>query len=482
MDGVDAAPQVDQVLSVQLIDENRFTRVETVILNADSFNTVGTRAIARFTVVPKGSVLAPNTKLIFKATWPDFNPAADAGVSFPRFPGALTSIAEARLFCGGLIEQTQLAGRKAFLESLATPYDAQNEIVDVLQGGNHGYTYDAAGLMTLTSDPTYTEAGYRGLTATSSATQEVQVPLDRLFATLKDVLLPTFLRDPVVVELEWRLDGDQICCLAGQAKPGAIGNITIHEPRLMCEYLVLPEPMLEAMRSSFMSPDGVVYPFRQSNLVIKNAAAIAGTAAASQTNDFELGFANQRVTKLMIQNELPYAANQLLGVCKSDGIFGLEMNAFVNNQQMFNRDVSLMSDFYTYLSQTYGASAKIPANGYELIGQLAANNPVNDNVIQPSVDGVAETGTQEFLQGKFRPLGINFAQQRGNRDDPSNALLIGDAPIVVRMKRTIPANGGTTARGEAAVAAQRGALTSQFFVETVKMMRIADGQVMISEA
>lgn len=471
-------PVVEDVLRVQLINEATTTRVESVILDADSFRTAGSRAVARFTLVQKGNVLAPNSKLCFKATWANFAAGTDAGVSFPRFSGCLGTIAEARLFCGGLIEQTQLAGQKAFLETLGIPYDAKNEVVDVLQGGNHGYSYDAAGLLQLAPDPQYAEEGYRGLTDSDTATMEVQVPLDRLFASLKDVMLPTFLIDPIVIEIEWDLDTTSVMTAAGAAVPAPVGNIAIARPRLMCEYLVLPEPMVDAMRERFYGPQGVPYQFRQSNLVRKQSAAMADSD--TKTDDFEIGFSNQLVTKLLVQNNLTGSDNNLLRNCRSEGLYAFVLQCFINNQQIFNRDVSLMGELYSYLSQTYGTPAKIPPNAFELIGALAANNPCSDDVVQPSLAGVAETGVQEDLQGKLRPLGINLAQQRGGLDTAANALLIGDSPIVLRYQRTMPAAAGTTARGEAVSAAQKSALNVNVFVEAVRTMTIADGRIQVS--
>mmetsp|Transcript_22166 Transcript_22166/g.57837 ORF Transcript_22166/g.57837 Transcript_22166/m.57837 type:complete len:84 (-) Transcript_22166:1107-1358(-) len=83
----------------------------------------------------------------------------------------------------------------------------------------------------------------------------------------------------------------------------------------------MPEPIVDAMRERFMSPQGVAYSFRQANLVTK---AVAGGQTTSVTNEFELGFAGQRVTKLLMQNQLP-AANNMLRNCRSMGLYGQEL-------------------------------------------------------------------------------------------------------------------------------------------------------------
>lgn len=478
----DSIPEVDNVLKVQLINEQTATKVESVILDADSQATAGTKSTCRFVLVQKGNVLAPNGRLLFKLNWSDYDAAVDAALSCPRFSGALGVISEARLFCGGLIEQNKSAGEKIFIESLATPYDAQNEIQDELLSGNHGFTYDANGLVQLTPDIQIAKKGTRVLTNDAGASVEVSVPLDELFTCLKDVMIPTFLRDPIVVEVDFDLSDSNTLTASGANAPGAGQTISAVRPRLSVDYLTMPEPIVDAMRERFMSPQGVAYSFRQANLVTK---AVAGgqTKGTSVTNEFELGFAGQRVTKLLMQNQLP-AANNMLRNCRSTGLYGQELQVFVNNQSLFSRPVERLADMYSYLSQTYGSSAKLLPATYELVGQLAANNEIANSCTLPVLTGSAstETGLQDALQGGLRYLGCNLAQSRGSFNDPSNALVVGDSPIIVRYTRSFPANGTTTARGEADSDDQRGALNIKFFVECVRTMTISEGKIQVSAA
>lgn len=475
-------PEVDNVLKVQLINEQTATKVESVILDADSQATAGTKSTCRFVLVQKGNVLAPNGRLLFKLNWAEYSAATDAALSCPRFSGALGVISEARLFCGGLIEQNKSAGQKIFIESLATPYDAQNEIQDELLSGNHGYTYDANGLVQLTSDVPIAQKGTRVLTNNTEATVEVSVPIDELFTCLKDIMIPTFLRDPIVVEVDFDLSDSNTLTASGAAAPGAGQTISVTRPRLSVDYLTMPEPIVDAMRERFMSPQGVAYSFRQANLVTK---AVAGGQAkgSTVTNEFELGFAGQRVTKILMQNQLP-AANNMLRNCRSTGLYGQELQVFINNQTLWSRSVDRLADMYSYLSQTYGSSAKLLPATYELVGELAANNELADTAILPQKSpNVATTGgMQGLLQGGLRYLGCNLAQSRGSFNDPANALLVGDSPIVVRYTRSFPANAATTPRGEADSADQLGALNVKFFVETVRTMTIANGQIQVSAA
>ena len=106
MDAVDAGYAIDDLLKVNVSKEDQTTRVESVIQDPDSFSTItGSSATARFTLPEKGQVLAPNGRLLFKATWSAFNAGTDRMLSLPRFGGALSMVREARLFCGSLIER-----------------------------------------------------------------------------------------------------------------------------------------------------------------------------------------------------------------------------------------------------------------------------------------------------------------------------------------------------------------------------------------
>lgn len=487
MDAVDAGYQIDDLLKVNVSKEDQTTRVESVIQDPDSFSTItGSSATARFSLPEKGQVLAPNGRLIFKATWSAFNAGTDRMLSPPRFGGGLAMIREARLFCGALIERNTLAGHKINIENNALPYDAQNEVLDVLLGSNHGYTYAADGTIQLTDDIRNGSAGSRALTADEGATVEFSIPLDSLFSCLKDVMIPTFLKNPIVIEVDFDLtfaNGADDVVISSGAGAAATGNVFVKRPRLDLDYLVLDEAMVNAFRQRVMMGPGLAYNFRNNHLIQKVLPAAVDSEA--QENDLELGLASTRVMKLYVEKQLVYD-NPLLKGMRSDGLLGESLQVFINNQNLFDRTVDRLSDMYVYLGQAVGTSYKVLNGAYELVGDLAANNLMNNETALPS--SAAGDGTfnlvKENLQGRQRWLGINLGQSRTeNGDSPANSLLIGESPIVLRLNRTIPAAApAKTPRGESNTASSKAACNVNVFSEVVKTMMIQNGEIMVANA
>lgn len=483
MSDMDADTQgfaIDDLLKRTISKESQTTRVESVIQDADSLSTVaGSSATARFTLPPKGQILAPNGRLIFKLTWENFNAGTDRMLSVPRFGGACSVIQECRLFCGALIERNTLAGHKINIENNALPYDAQNEVLDELIGSNHGYSYDSDGTIALTADIANGSAGTRAITDDANGTVEFSIPIDSMFSCLKDIMIPTFLKNPIIIEVDFNLTRGDVVVSSG-AGAAATGNINVSRPRLDLDYLVIEEQMAEAFRETVMGTTGQAVAFRNNVAIQKTIPATPNST--TQEVDLEIGLARQRVMKIFIEKQLTYD-NPLLKNMRSDGLLGEELQMFVNNQNMFDRKVDRLSDFYVYLGQCVGTSYKVLNGSYELVGDLAANNLMNDNTTLPSSAGGDGSFAlvKENLQGRLRWLGVNMGQARmDGHDNPNNSLLIGDSPIVIRLTRTVPAAApAKTPRGETNSVSAISACNVNVFAEVVKVMSIQNGEIQV---
>jgi hypothetical protein len=481
----DESYDIDELLKVTVSKESQTTRVESVIQDADSFSSVaGSSATARFTLPEKGQMLAPNGRLLFKATFSGYSGGTNRMLSPPRFGGALSMIREARLFCGSLIERNTLAGHKINIENNALPYDSQNEVVDVLLGSNHGYTYSADGTIQLTDDINDGTPGARNLTADASATAEYSIPIDSLFSCLKDVMIPTFLKNPIVIEIDFDITfangAKDVVISSGDGAAAAANSLSVVRPRLDLDYIVMDEDIVDAFRDKVMGGMGQTYSFRNNVLIQKVMEATADST--TQEKDMEIGLAGQRVMKLFIEKQLNYD-NSLLKGLRSDGLLAEELQLFINNQNLYDRTVDRLSDMYVYLGQAVGTSYKVLNGAYELVGELGANNLMTNAVKLPESAGSDNDSNivQANLQGRMRWLGVNLGQSRvEGMDNPMNSLKIGQSPIVIRLQRSIPGAGVKTARGETNNAQEKTAVNINVFAETVKLMTIQNGEVMIS--
>ncbi len=487
---------IPTVLQTSAIDESQSVRVETVLLDADNHSWVPEQyGKTRFVLPKRGSVLAPNGRLIWKAGWSGEVAGADASATYPRDGGGHVAILQSWMYIGGkLVAHTDGAGSKAYIDSKMASWDQQCEIDDVLVGGHRQYNYSsntardlggAVGCWEWNEDRKQTTAavaaappteatsrvrGARNVIATVAGTAglECSIGLKALFPVLKDTLLPMALRGDVAIEIEWEGRFGSVMVEGGGgantgAWAGARTGYEVFEPRLCLDYVSYAPDIDAALRESVMSGAGMMVPFRQAILVRSQMPALGAGAGVTQANDIELGFQGRSVMKVYAQklqlNQdaapagggfLPISGvNPMKKTLRSDGLNGEAIQLIVNNKAMYDRVVTLPSEMYSYFSQTAGTPAYFMPGGYGQVGRLANNaaqqcaaaNPLASNAA-PATPNTTVPFTDEFHQGRDRWLGFSMAQSRGGADTPSNAVKIGASPIILRINRA-NANGGS---------------------------------------
>ena len=108
-------------------------------------------------------------------------------------------------------------------------------------------------------------------------------------------------------------------------------------------------------------------------------------------------------------------------------------------------------------------------------------NGLPSNTTDPTPN-TSRNGVRENYQGRCRLLGFNLAQSRNGADTPSNAVAVGEAPIILRINR----NNSSGNADEANAPQRAGAGTERclatnvnVWVEAVRMMVIKNGRVEI---
>ena len=134
---------------------------------------------------------------------------------------------------------------------------------------------------------------------------------------------------------------------------------------------------------------------------------------------------------------------------------------------------------YSYLTQTASAPAYLLPATYAQVGQLTTGtlNQLNDSVLLPQfgTTDTETTGVQTSYQGRERWLGINLAKVRGdNNDTPTNAVQVGQAPMVLRIQRNSGAGGSDEPTNSAET---KSACNLDIWVECVKALVLRNGVV-----
>lgn len=466
---------IPDILSTNAQTESQATRIESTILDADNHSWVQDQfGKSRFNIPKKGSILSPDGTLLWRTSWLNHT-GAGTSATFPRLSGGPCVLDTARLYYGGkLLCETREVGQKIILDNYFKPYDAQVEVLDEKLGSNHLFGYNGNGQIKLSNGVSYTEKGTKQLVnggAGESYGLECAVKLRDLFPMLKDMVLPMTLKGEIIVEINWKGIWSD-CIVEGGVIAGADQHFKVARPRLHLDYISYSNEVHNAMEDQFNSMEGQATSYREAVLVQSNIDAPTG-AGDIVRRDVELGFNNRSVMKVYLQKLLT-GANALNRKSRSDGLTGEKHQLIVNNRQLYSRIVDNVSEMYSYLNQT----GEVPFCNLDGTYDMVGVNPTGDlNTFTVNENNGAIAGgvpvnvgsVRDNYQGKFRYVGFNLSKTRFGNDTPSNAVNVGDAPLIVRLERN-----GSGRTGEPN---QTDSANLNLWVECVKMLQIKNGEM-----
>ena len=479
------ANSIPSILQTNANNENQSMRVESVLLDADSHTWVAESfGKTRFVLPKKATVLSNDGVLIWKTVWSQYATGNNASYTYPRDGGCVSSIKKCSLFLDGkLLSETDELGSRLWYKNKFVPYDAQTEILDIHTGANHLYGVLAAGTIQLAEDVKMNTLGGRDITASRLQNLETSIPLKQLFPMLEDTLLPTALKGEIVVEIEWEGVPANVLVEGGDAFNAArrLGYEVV-TPRLALDYIQYAPEVEAALKEQINSSQGMIIPYREAHLVRQQIVANAAGANVQQGTDIELGFQNRSVMKIFVQKLDSGNTSTLQKNCRSDGLLQESVQLVVNNKTMYDRDVDKFSEFYSYLNQTGDSPYNSMPSTLERVGvspngdyNMFANTVGLPSTVAAPGENTPIAGVQTNYQGRARLLGFNLAQQRGGADTPSNSVLVGEAPMVLRINR----NNSSGCADEADVLGGAPAVNLNIWVEAVRAMVVQNGRVEI---
>jgi len=477
------ANAIPDILSTSAQSESQATRLESVILDADTHSWVQDQfGKSRFNIPKKGSVLSPDGTLIWRTSWLNHSDGTTTA-TFPRLSGGACVLDTARLYYGGkMLCETREVGQKIILDNFFKPYDAQAEVIDEKLGGNHKFGYDANGHIKLSNSRPYTEAGTTNMVnggAGETYGLECAVKLRDLFPMLKDMVLPMTLKGEIIVEINWKGKWTD-CIVEGGTILTNDQHFKVARPRLHLDYVSYANQVHNAMEDQYNSMEGQATSYREAVLVQSTINAPVGLTDIV-SKDVELGFNNRSVMKVYLQ-KLMNTTNPLNRNSRSDGLTGEKHQLIVNNRQLYSRVVENVSEMYSYLNQTGEVPFCNVDRTYDFIGSNQTDATLNTFAVNENNGAVAggalvNVGSvREDYQGKFRYVGFNLAKVRFGNDTPANAVNVGDAPLIVRLERK--------GSGRANEQSQTGAGTEanlNMWVECVKVLQIKNGEMEVFE-
>jgi len=325
---------------------------------------------------------------------------------------------------------------------------------------------------------------------------EVVIKLSDLFEIFAENKLPLMAMAQTEIEIEWDACGDPAVAAANQINSVLIdatipdaalnansaravrGQATFAKtPTMILDYIHYDDVEREKIYQAINSGGGMALNFtevvvtRGVNPLGTATAAGAATLAEPIASNHILGFAQKEVKKIYVQKgydlfstrgtaeinaDFPGAEgckthrNICLNQFKSTQMPGEQYNWFINNQRVYDKDISNPAVAHNYLSQC-GGNWSVPQTYYDTqnynvvaLDQLVSTD-VLDGVTTQDINAGA---TRRYLSGQSHVIGLSLDKYRELGSQPGNGTRIGSAPIEFNYSRLgIQASGAAGGAG-----------------------------------
>lgn len=314
---------------------------------------------------------------------------------------------------------------------------------------------------------------------------EIIVRLGDLFEIFDENDLPTMGMAQIEIVIQWNPCGDAnvaagvrtdnvvIDCLIppipggppvpNNAAPNVLqrGTVTMDTPTMLLDYIHYPQEEQQKIVDSINSPGGLRINFSEV-LYTRGINPTAGATGQVSSNHI-LGMAMKEVKKIYVAknydqfsvtgatelnadfNGIKTHRNVLTNQFKSQQIPGESYNFFINNNRVYDKDVSNPAVAHDYLSQCK-ENFRIPNVYYDTTNY-------NPNKTQILLDADYAAGTQlaqtinqgrskMYLAGSCNYIGLNLDKYNSLGSAIGNGTRIGSSPIEFNYNRLAIAAGG----------------------------------------
>jgi len=309
---------------------------------------------------------------------------------------------------------------------------------------------------------------------------EIAVRLGDLFELFDENDLPTFAMAQVEIIIEWNPCGDATAGAAAGARldnvltdatiPDAaanaapaiaqLGTVQMDLPTMLLDFIHYTDEERQKIVDAIGSAGGMRLNF--SEVLYTRGVNPAAAATGQVASQHILGMAMKEVKKIFVAknydqftatgaaelnadfNSIKTHRNILYNQFKSQQIPGESWNIFINNNRLYDRDISNPLIQHDYLSQCKG-NFRVPASHYNTENyNLDANRILLDREYSAGAVGadVLNAGmSRRYLPGSTNYIGINLDKYNNLGSAIGNGLRIGSSPIVFDYNRLAIAAG-----------------------------------------
>jgi len=348
---------------------------------------------------------------------------------------------------------------------------APRDLVTTLNGGGAGTTMVV---------PTFIRP-----TQSDATTPLFSVPLSTLLPMMRSRQLPLLaVKEHFYLEVNFRqqADGQRGIITCRDQGSGASTLVTVSTPNIkfISDHLYYTNDRMDALLQQTMSQQGLSMLYE--DLITTNANVPAGQAGASQVVERQIAVSGKNVRNIMVQDKDAGATHNFLGDYISTELHQpTSYNFRINDQMVYDRDVTQPSRKYNELSGVMGKPLMVPSQLYSFDADIdKATNALNQNSVTiglinghqlPNATnadvGNDIRGTSHYVGYDATTTGFNVL---------GNGASVGVKPIVLRKTYQRVAN----AAGPPQVRGQNNARELRIFTGVEKVMVIKNGEVVLS--
>ena len=313
---------------------------------------------------------------------------------------------------------------------------------------------------------------------------EVIVRLGDLFEIFNENDLPTMGMAQIEITIEWNPCGDPLAAVGAGARldnvvidaaiPGVIGDaanaapnvaqrgtVTMDTPTMLLDYIHYPQEEQQKIVDSINSPGGLRINFSEVLYTRGINPEAAGTGQV--TSNHILGMAMKEVKKIYVAknydnftaqgiaelnadfNGVKTHRNILTNQFRSQQIPGEAYNFFINNNRVYDTDVSNPAVAHDYLSQC-STNFRVPGIYYDTTNYNANKTRILlDTEYSAGAQAAASINaarSKQYLAGSCNYIGLNLDKYNSLGSAIGNGTRIGSSPIEFNFNRLAIAAGG----------------------------------------
>ena len=321
-------------------------------------------------------------------------------------------------------------------------------------------------------------------TDSDSTTPVFSVPLSKLIPMMMSRQLPLFaMKENVFLRLVFNTQSSRtegtICCFPqGSTSSGVIKPSKVNI-KFVSDHLYYSQPQMDALRSQVFSQNGLSYLYEDQIMTLSQVPASANPGAGTITEQHierDIAVAGRTVRSLLIQEKFSSLGDNdgtnVLGQYVSNDMQTETAHNFrINEQRLYDRDVTKPSHKFNELSQVFASPLQVPTQFYSFDSDSNKDDTVPDRALNQNsvyigaVEGhVLSTGNDD-IRCSSHYIGVDLTTSGFNT--LGNGKKIGNKPIVLSKtyKRT---NGKNQAR------------EIRSYAQCERLLTLKDGDVMVS--